>query len=72
MLARIYDVVCLNCGEIIQWCKYDPPVDKCPECGETLVIEDDWDLSKVKIFGVGSTWDEVLKFSKSIKVERNL
>jgi uncharacterized OB-fold protein len=66
-MARIYDVVCLNCGEIFYWCKYDPPVEKCPNCGEKLVNGEDWNYSKVRIFGVGSTGEMILEFSKTIK-----
>jgi len=32
-LARIYDVVCPRCGEVMEWCKYDPPIEKCTFCG---------------------------------------
>ncbi len=36
-MARFYDVVCLNCGEIYLWCKYDPPIRRCEFCGRRLL-----------------------------------
>jgi len=52
-MARIYDVVCLNCGEIFEWCKYDPPFDRCGFCGCRL-SDGDWWNENAKVFGVWS------------------
>ena len=70
-MARIYDVVCLSCGEIFWWCKYDPPEERCPNCGEKLTTEDgDWDFEKAMVFGVGSSSREVRELSEAIKAGR--
>jgi len=82
-MARIYDVVCLTCGEVWGWCKYDAPDHKCEKCGAILdhkikeiyyvngcPYDRDWDYSKVKVFGVWSTNDAVEHLVKEIK-ERN-
>ena len=62
-MARIYDVVCPRCGEIMEWCKYDPPIEKCTFCGYKTAY---WDRrgelhwkDDALVFGVGSTSLEV-------------
>jgi len=78
-MARIYDVVCLNCGLAWGWCKYDAPDHKCDRCGAILdhKIKEiyyvngcpyarDWDYSKVKVFGVWTTNEDVDKCVKEI------
>ena len=35
-MARIYDVECLRCGHKWEWCKYDRPYSKCPNCGRKI------------------------------------
>ena len=68
-MAREYDVVCLTCGEVWSWCKWDAPDEKCEHCGATLTRklgkdeepnwvngypdDEDWDYSQVKIYGIG-------------------
>jgi uncharacterized protein (DUF983 family) len=71
-MARIYDVVCPHCGEFHQWCKYDPPIDKCDNCGAKLAHEEHGELvwdSDVLIFGVWSTGDDVKAASERIRRE---
>jgi len=72
-LARIYDVVCPRCGEVMEWCKYDPPIEKCVFCGYKmsrrnrsgeLYWKDD-----VVIFGVGSTGIDVREESRRRRLE---
>lgn len=67
-MAREYDVVCLNCGEIIVWCKYDSPEEKCPRCNVSLSDGDNWN-NNVKIFGCGRCSSEVCELSEEIKKE---
>ena len=67
-MSRIYDVVCPRCGEIMQWCKYDPPIEKCTFCGYRMARRDrrgelHW-KDDVLVFGVGSTSLEVREESE--------
>jgi len=62
-LARIYDVVCPRCGEVMEWCKYDPPIEKCTLCGYRMARRDrkgelHW-KDDVVVFGIGSTSSDV-------------
>lgn len=41
-MARIYDAVCPYCGEILPWCKYDPPIERCDFCGARLSRRGKW------------------------------
>lgn len=67
-MARIYDVVCLKCGEVKEWCKYDPPFDKCDFCGSRLTDRlGDWDERKVWVSGVWSTNRDVEELSDSLR-----
>jgi len=69
-LASFYDVVCPRCGEIHRWCKYDPPIDECENCGNKLAHKEDGELvwnDDVLIFGVWSTNIEVKEASERIK-----
>lgn len=72
-MARIYDVVCPNCGEVLQWCKYDAPLDECTYCGSPLShIDSEGDLvwnEEVEIFGVGSTSEDVEYRSKELRTK---
>jgi uncharacterized protein (DUF983 family) len=58
-MASIYDVVCPRCGEILHWCKYDRPLEKCDFCNYDLSYEaEDGELhwkDDVLVFGVWST-----------------
>lgn len=68
-MARVYKVVCPVCGEVIPWCKYDPPlaVSPCPVCGFKLAVEDGGSFADgVKVFGVGATSVEVKEHSKAV------
>ena len=67
-MARIYDVVCPRCGEIISWCKYDPPasVSPCPTCGFELVDKSGEFKPDVVVFGVGATGRDVEEYSKAV------
>jgi hypothetical protein len=65
-MARIYDVVCCNCGEVMQWCKYDPPIEYCERCETILAYHDRW-TSEAKIFGCGSCSTDVDNFAKPLK-----
>lgn len=81
-MARIYDVVCRECGEIMSWCKYDAPFETCENCGSKLTTSDKdlaleigayesgydgWNPYKVRVFGVGTSSFEVHEFSQRIK-----
>lgn len=82
-MARVYDVVCLNCGEVMEWCKYDAPFETCEYCGEKLTTKnkeseliagaydtqsyDAWDRSKVEVFGVWSCSTDVEARSDEIR-----
>jgi len=72
-MARIYDVVCPECGAILQWCKYDPPLEECDDCSAKLISDelDDEGNPKwrddVSIFGVWSTSSQILRKSLEIK-----
>jgi hypothetical protein len=72
-MARIYDVVCPRCGEIHQWCKHDPPIEKCEFCGYELSRkEKDGELvwkNDVHIFCIWSTTLEVEELSKRLRKE---
>lgn len=39
-MARVYDIVCCNCGEIMEWCKYDAPIENCENCLIVYLIEE--------------------------------
>jgi uncharacterized protein (DUF983 family) len=72
IMARIYDVVCPHCGEVYQWCKYDPPIEKCDNCGAKLAHEEHGELvwdADVHIFGVWSTSEDVKVASERIRRE---
>ena len=67
-MARIYDVVCPRCGEVMMWCKYDSPIEKCAFCGYKMACRDRrgelyW-KDEVSVFGVGSTSLEVREEAK--------
>jgi hypothetical protein len=64
-MTRIYDVICCNCGEIMQWCKCDALIENCENCLIALSYRGRW-TSQAKIFGVGSSID-VMEYSKPIK-----
>ena len=67
-MARIYDVVCPRCGEIISWCKYDPPASAspCPTCGFELVDKSGEFNPDVVVFGVGATSSQVEEHSRAV------
>ncbi|RLI43908.1 hypothetical protein DRO64_04920 [Candidatus Bathyarchaeota archaeon] len=65
-MARIYDVVCPRCGEIMQWCKYDSPFDRCGFCNYKLSWGECW-KDDVCIFGVGATNLDVWSVANSIR-----
>ncbi len=65
-MARIYDVVCLNCGERYWWCKYDPPIEKCEFCGQRLSNGEEWN-ENAKVFGVWSSNEDVEKVAKEAR-----
>jgi len=68
-MARVYDVVCLKCGEVMEWCKYDPPFYKCYFCGQKLVDRSgDWSEERVRVFGVWSTGEAVHETSKRLRL----
>lgn len=68
-MARIYDVVCLKCGEVMEWCKYNPPFDKCDLCGSKLTDRTgEWDEGKARVFGVWSSNSDVYATSKRIRI----
>ena len=66
-MAREYDVVCLKCGEITVWCKYDPPPRECPKCKAILSDGEDWYGHAAKVFGVWSSDGDALDLSQRIK-----
>jgi len=80
-MARIYDVVCPNCGEIYQWCKYDEPIFECEKCGFIMAQKQDENSKdfnqnyiyewkpEVLVFGCGSTSEQVRKASERIKAD---
>jgi len=63
-MASFYDVVCLTCGEVMSWCKYDPPFERCTFCGTKLTRRGYWNQEKVKVFGVWSTSKDVRETSE--------
>ena len=74
-MARIYDVVCPNCGEVWSWCKYDEPIIECDNCCYVMAQKRrdgnqnytfEW-KAEVKVFGVGSCSEDVKEYSKPIK-----
>jgi hypothetical protein len=65
-MARIYDVVCLNCGETYEWCKYDPPFEKCDFCGCRL-SDGDWWNENARVFGVWSSSGDVYEAAKTAR-----
>lgn len=68
-MARIYDVACLKCGEVMEWCKYNPPFDKCDLCGSKLTDRTgEWDEGKARVFGVWSSNSDVYATSKRIRI----
>ena len=72
-MARIYDVVCPHCGEIFQWCKYDPPLERCDNCGARLAHREHGELvwdADVYIFGVWCTGEDAKRVSEEIKRRR--
>ena len=69
-MARCYDVVCLECGEILTWYKYDDPMDSCPVCETILSDGSEWDTDAATVFGPWSTSDEVAELSEKIRNER--
>jgi len=69
-VARFYDVVCLRCGEVIDWCKYDPPFKRCPLCNARLTDRSgDWAEGRVRVFGVGSGGREICELSRRLRME---
>jgi hypothetical protein len=66
----------MTCGHVWQWCKYDETDHQCPHCGNELVRYGKtvwnngfrggyvWNLSAVKIFGVGSTGEDTATLEK--------
>lgn len=66
-MASIYDVVCLNCGEVYMWCKYDPPIEKCGFCGKRLSRRGKWN-ENAEVFGVWSTNDDVEKVAEAARI----
>jgi hypothetical protein len=65
-MARIYPVVCLNCGEIFEWCKYDPPFERCDFCGCRL-SDGDWWNENARVFGVWSSSGAVYEVAKTAR-----
>jgi len=65
-MARVYDVVCLNCGETYEWCKYDPPFEKCDFCGCRL-SDGDWWNENARVFGVWSSSGDVYEAAKTAR-----
>ena len=65
-MARIYDVVCRNCGETYEWCKYDPPFEKCDFCGCRL-SKGEWWNENAGVFGVWSSSDDVYEAAKKAR-----
>jgi hypothetical protein len=65
-MARIYEVVCLNCGETYEWCKYDPPFEKCDFCGCRLSKRGWWN-ENAGVFGVWSSSDDVYEAAKAAR-----
>ena len=72
-MARMYDVMCPRCGEVMMWCKYDSPIEECELCGYKmsrrgrrgeLYWKDD-----VVVFGVGSLSLDVSEESKRRRIE---
>ena len=73
-MTKIYDVVCPRCGEIHQWWKYDPPLERCVFCGYKLSCEGDdgtplW-KDDAHVFGVWSTSIRIREVSKMIRKQR--
>ena len=66
-MARFYDVVCLKCGEVYEWCKYDPPFERCDFCGCRL-SDGDWWNENAKVFGVWSGSDDVYEVAKAARI----
>ena len=65
-MARVYKVVCLNCGEVCEWCKYDPPIEKCGFCGCRLSFKDNW-TENVEVFGAWSGFSEAREVSETAR-----
>lgn len=66
-MASLYDVVCLNCGEVYYWCKYYPPYEKCSFCRVRLSSRGEWS-ENARVYGVGSTSPDILETSKTIRL----
>jgi DNA-directed RNA polymerase subunit M/transcription elongation factor TFIIS len=44
----MFDVICPNCGSVLQWDSNDEPLSECSECGYVLSIEDDFEARQWK------------------------
>jgi len=65
-MTQFYEVVCLNCGEIYEWCKCDPPLEKCDFCGCRLSDGERWS-EDARVFG---EWPSGLYTLEAAKMAR--